>query len=513
MTGGGVKWRAALYVRLSREDGDKAESDSIANQKKLLEAFVSRQPDMEVFSLYSDDGWTGTSFDRPAFRRMIADLDAGRANCVIVKDLSRFGRDYIGAGRYLERWFPQKGIRFIAPGDGVDSETGPYDMLLPIKNVINEQYARDISQKVRTAFRTKREQGEFLGAFAPYGYRKDPEDHSRLLIDPPAAETVKRIYALFRQGMGKQRIAKKLNGEGIPCPSEYKRLGGERYRNGRRLETTVYWTYSTVHRILTHPVYGGDLAQGRCSRQGMHGKAKQLDRDCWTVVRSAHEAIIPPGEWQRTQELLALRAREPDPGTEDNPFAGLLRCGDCGRAMSKTGRGKNAAFCCGSYKRCGPSVCSRHALSRRELERVLRDDLDALLASVPDLDTLAEEAEGEAPGEDSGEAARLRDGLERLFRMKKTAYEDWRAGLIGREDYLRYKADYEEREERQRRRLDTLERQEPPSGCPWMETLLATGRLPDVDRIVLSETVREILVFEDRLEITYSFAGPGEGNL
>lgn len=285
-------WRAALYTRLSREDGDKPESDSIANQRSLLEDFAARQPDLQVIGQYSDDGFTGTNFQRPDFQRMIADIEAGKINCVIVKDLSRFGRDYINSGRYLERWFPEHGVRFLAINDHIDSENGPYDMLLPFKNVFNEQYARDISNKVKSAMQSKQRQGQFIGAFASYGYRKDPEDHNKLLIDPCAAAVVQRIFDLYEQGNGKIRIAKLLNEEGIPCPSEYKKLNGERYHNGQKLGKTTYWTYSTIHRMLKNQMYIGNMEQGRAPRQIMHGRAKQLDRSQWTVVEGTHEPII-----------------------------------------------------------------------------------------------------------------------------------------------------------------------------------------------------------------------------
>lgn len=252
-------WRAALYTRLSREDGDKPESDSISNQRALLEDFLSRRPDLCPAGWYADDGYTGTNFDRPGFRRMLGDIEAGQVNCVVVKDLSRFGRDYIDVGRYLERWFPEHGVRFLAVNDGIDSEKGPYDMLLPVKNVFNEQYARDISRKVRSAFRTKQRQGEFIGAFASYGYRKDPDNHNRLVVDPAASAVVARIFTLFEHGMGKVSIAKLLNEEGIPCPSEYKRLNGEKYSNGRRIRSTTYWTYATIHRMLHNQMYIGNM--------------------------------------------------------------------------------------------------------------------------------------------------------------------------------------------------------------------------------------------------------------
>ena len=216
-TESGALWRAALYARLSREDGDRAESDSIANQRDLLQSYAASLPETEVFDIYTDDGFTGTNFARPAFERMLADIETGQVNCVIVKDLSRFGRDYIDAGRYLERWLPSHGVRFIAVNDHIDSERGAYDMMMPLKNLFNAQYAKDISLKVKSAFAQKQRSGKFIGAFACYGYLKDPEDHNHLIIDPVAAQVVKRVFSLFDSGEGKVRIAKELNREKVPC--------------------------------------------------------------------------------------------------------------------------------------------------------------------------------------------------------------------------------------------------------------------------------------------------------
>ena len=272
------QWRTAGYLRLSREDGDKAESDSIANQRAMLQTYIQTHPDLELVDFYQDDGCTGTHFDRPAFRRMEADLRSGKINCVLVKDLSRFGRDYIDMGRYLERVFPALGVRFIAINDHVDSGHGKYDILLPMKNIFNTQYARDISDKVRSAIHTKQQRGEFVGAFASYGYRKDPNRRGHLCIDPAAAQVVRRIFALFEAGAGKVRIAKLLNEEKIPSPSEYKRILGERYTNGRRLQNTTYWTYATIHRILQNRMYLGSMEQGRYIRPTLHGKAKSGGR-------------------------------------------------------------------------------------------------------------------------------------------------------------------------------------------------------------------------------------------
>lgn len=505
---GKALWRTALYARLSRDDGDKPESDSIANQRKLLERFLAGQAQMELVGFYSDDGYTGTNFDRPDFRRMISDIEAGNINCVIVKDLSRFGRDYIDVGRYLERWFPEHGVRFIALGDAIDSEKGAYDMTLPVKNVVNEQYARDISRKVRSSFQIKQQSGEFIGAFASYGYRKDPEDHNRLLIDPPAAAVVRRIFTLYEQGMGKIRIAKLLNGENIPCPSEYKRLNGEKYHNGQRLGGTSYWTYATIHRILKNQMYAGRMEQGRAPRQGMHGKAKQLPREQWTVVEGTHEAIIEPDQWERVQSLLQRDTRTLSFEQNVSPFAGFLRCGDCGRAMSKTNHPGGIYYCCGSYKRYGPSVCTRHGIAHRDLEQLILEDLNKIIASVEDLHSLAQEAQAAPRAPDRGaELDRIQGNLNRVRRLRKEAYEDYKDGLISKEDYLRYREDYQGQEERLSAQLEHLQAQEDtPDESPWIAELLKLGRLTCLDRATVAETIKEILVYEDHVEITYNFS-------
>ena len=503
-------WRAALYTRLSREDGDKPESDSIANQRALLERFASQQPNLKVAGQYSDDGFTGTNFQRPDFQRMIADIEAGKVNCVVVKDLSRFGRDYISTGHYLERWFPEHGVRFLAVNDHIDSEKGPYDMLLPFKNVFNEQYARDISHKVRSAMQAKQRQGQFIGAFASYGYRKNPEDHNKLLVDPSAAAVVRRVFDLYEQGNGKIRIARLFNEEGIPCPSEYKKLNGERYHNGQQLGKTTYWTYATVHRMLKNQMYIGNMEQGRAPRQTMHGRATQLDRSQWTVVEGTHEPIISRQQWDRVQALLAKDARTPAFEQNISPFAGFLRCGDCGRAMSKTNHPGGIYYCCGSYKRYGPGACTRHGISQRELEQIVLDDLNRIIGVVGDLKSLAEEAAPKRKLRNlQAERERIQGNLDRIYHLKKSVYEDYRTDLLTKADYLRYREDYTRQEEALSSQLAQLEQEQPEDVLerPWIASLLKHGKLTELDRTTIAETVKEILIFEDgHIEITYLFS-------
>lgn len=502
-------WRAALYTRLSREDDDKIESDSIANQKKFLEDFIAGADDLQYVDLYADDGYTGTNFERPDFKRLLSDIESGKINCVVVKDLSRFGRNYVAAGFYLEQWFPEHGVRFIAVNDLTDSSSGGYDMLLPVKNVFNEHYARDISRKVRSSFIAKQRRGEFVGAFASYGYRKDPENHNKLVIDPIAADVVKRIFSMFESGNGKIKIAKTLNAEGIPCPSEYKKLNGERYTNGQKLKGTTYWTYSTIHRILHNQMYAGNMEQGRTPRQSMHGKAKKADPSQWITVEGTHEAIISKEQWERVQSLLQRDTKNLNFNENISPFAGFLRCGDCGRAMSKTAHPGGVYYCCGSYKRYGPTVCSRHGLSHCELEQVVLDDLNKIISAVEDLKALADEVMPQKQPRDlQTERNRLTLGIERLYRLKKSAYEDYKDGMLSKEDYLRFADDYQSQTEQLQSQLDHLEKiEEPTVETPWIDALLAHGQLTELDRATVAEAIKEIRIFEGKqIEITYTFS-------
>lgn len=506
-----TRQEAALYERLSREDGDRLESDSIVNQQRLLEDYCARHPELHVAGHYSDDGCTGTNFDRPAFRRMLRDIEEGKVDCVIVKDLSRFGRDYIDMGHYLERYFPAHGVRFIAVNDGVDSEKGPYDMLLPLKNVFNTQYAKDISAKVRSSFSVKQRRGEFVGAFASYGYLKDPDARGHLMVDPVAASVVRQIFELAASGMGQVRIAITLNGEKIPCPSEYKRLMGEKYRNCNQLDSTRYWTYATIHRILRNEMYLGNMVQRRSIRPTMHGKAKSLPPEQWAVVAGTHDAIVSQELWDTVQAQITKHTRVPDFEQNVGIFAGFLKCGDCGRAMVKTRRGGAIHYTCGSYRRYGAGICTKHYIPQADLERIILTDLNQVIGAVSNLRRLAEESctqEMLLSKNRAGEERRLQAALERVQRLKQGSYEDYRDKLLSREEYLRYKGDYDGQEQTLVQQLNQLDKeQENPLEQPWVEELLRRGRLTELDRATVAQTIREIRIFEEKkIEITYLFS-------
>lgn len=513
-------FNTAIYIRLSREDGDKEESDSVGNQKKLLTDYVNGQNELVLYDVYVDDGFTGTNFNRPAFKRMLKDIEAGKVNCVIVKDLSRFGRDYIDTGRYLERDFPEMGVRFISVTDSIDSMKQAYDMLLPIKNIFNEQYARDISKKVQTAVKTKQKAGEFIGAFTSYGYKKSPIDKNKLVIDEYSADVVRRIFSLYIQGYGKQKIAKLLNEEGILCPSEYKRAMGLNYHNPNRLESTTYWSYSTINNILHREMYVGNMVQGT-KHQRMRSKQKKMAKEDWIIVEDTHEPIIDKETWEKAQSLLYKRTRELDLETNKNIFAGFVKCGDCGRAMAKNmwrhaDGSKTYSLYCGTYKRNGKQYCTPHTLPMAVLEQIVLEDLKTLVQNVGDLRELVSAQHLSAlkiKRVTDTEISKIRSELERVKRLKQSVYEDYKEELITKEEFLSYREDYQKKEELYSKQIEALEEKKNDSitddvfDTPWLKRLLELKDIEKLDREIVVEMISEIKVYENRkIKITYNFS-------
>jgi len=509
----------AEYLRLSREDGDKAESDSIGNQRKLIEGFLKDKEEFVLYDTYIDDGFSGTNFNRPAFGRMIKDIECGKVNCVIVKDLSRFGRDYIDTGKYLERYFPDRDVRFISITDNIDSRKQAYDMLLPIKNIFNEQYARDISGKVHAAIRTKQKAGEFIGAFPSYGYKKSPSDKNRLIIDECAAEVVRMIFSLFVSGYSKRQITAILNEQGIVCPSVYKRLNKDLYKNNKRWDDASYWTYSTVNHILRNEMYIGNMVQGRKTRT-MRGREKQIAREDWIVVPETHEAIINRETWDKAQDLIAQRARSAGMASNSSIFAGFLKCGDCGRALVKKagtpGHGGGAVnYYCGTYVHSGRTCCASHSISHKVLEQIVLEDLRAIIGRMENLQDIVASQRTDSTAEKVNESERagIRLELDRVRKLKKAVYEDYRGGLLSKEEFISCKKDYLAKEDILGKRLQSVEEQEEsrkPENVfelPWVRRLLEMKDVEKLDRDIVVEMLHEIRVYENRkIKIVYKFS-------
>lgn len=369
---------AGLYCRLSVEDDASQESESIQTQKAILTEYC-RQHGYHIVDYYIDDGETGTNFERPGFQRMLADIDAGKINTVICKDLSRFGRNYYEAGRYLDKDFVERGVRFIAPGNNVDSAKGGYDLTVPFLNMMNDYYARDISLKTKAAKEARARQGMYLGSKAPYGYVKDPTDKHHLIVDEEAAKVVRRIFQMASDGMGYNKIARTLHEEGIPNPYSYYALQHPGYLPGRNLPIDTRWHVTSVQMILKNPAYRGDCVNGKVGNKTMHGKQRRKPSEEWIVVPNTHEALVSAEQFEQVQRIIGVRRKACEDG-EPQMFAGLLYCADCGSALSfsrvhhKT-KPDSGKFACWAYSRYGREYCTSHYITLEQLTAVVLDDI------------------------------------------------------------------------------------------------------------------------------------------
>ena len=510
-------YKVGLYIRLSREDGDKAESDSIGNQRLLLDQYIKDKKEFQLIDTYVDDGWSGTNFKRPDFRRMLTDMEDKKINCVIVKDLSRFGRDYIDTGWYIERYFPEKEIRFIAVNDNVDTLQRDHDMLMPIRNIFNQQYAVDISKKVSTAFRTKQEEGQFIGSFASYGYKKDPQNKHKLLIDEYAAGVVRRVFELFIHGKAKQQIAYILNQEGILSPSAYKIQNGSNYVNGRAINRVYAWSYTAIHEMLQKEMYIGNMVQHTSSSNGIRTKQKKVPKNQYIIIKNTHEPIIDMETWENTQKLLKKDIwKAHSDKNKVHLFAGFIKCGDCGKSMVKVARKQGGfSYCCASYRRYGKNVCTKHTIRSEVLKEIILEDLNLYISSMENLRGLVEEQKeikknSRLQGNLKGEIERL--DLERLKtnKIEKDLYFDYKQGIITKTEYVTYKKDCKQIISEIEKRMETLcecEKNENLYTDPWIAYLLRHKSIETLDRNTLVEFVDVIHIYENNeVKITYNFS-------
>ena len=333
-------FRCAMYLRLSKEDDSIATaSNSIVNQEKMIRMYIDDHDDLVFKKKYVDDGVSGSGFDRPGFNQMMRDADSGEIDCIIVKDLSRFGRNHYECDRYMQMVFPQKGIRFIAITDNYDSnnDTSEMDMfMIPIKNIINDNYCRDISVKIRAQLDTKRRIGECVKNFAPYGYIKDPENRHKLIIDEYAAFVVKEIFHMMLKGHSVNSIVNELNERGIKSPAEYKKSQNSKYTATLQRNTVAKWCATEVRNILSDMTYCGSLVQGRTTKPTFKcKKSKPVDKENWVVANDTHDAIIPLSHFKAVERLLELETRISPSQKTVYPLSGMVRCGKCGGKMTR----------------------------------------------------------------------------------------------------------------------------------------------------------------------------------
>lgn len=372
-------FKVAMYIRLSREDGDKEESSSVTNQRDIITRFINENDNFIIVDEYVDDGYTGTNFNRPAFQRMIKDIEKGKINTVITKDLSRLGRDYIDTGRYVQRYFPENRIRYIALLDGIDTlEDAGMNDIAPFKSVINDMYVKDISKKITSALKERKTAGNFLAVTAPYGYKKNPENRYQLVINEEEAKVVRYIFRLYLQGNGLTKIAKILTEEEIPVPGISRNIGTTR-------KTKLYncWKQTTISRILKNPVYIGNLEQFKRKKVNYKSKKRvSVPKEDRVICYNTHEPIIKKEDFDEVQKIITENKTFSKSTKHDYLFKGFLYCADCGAklyltysdyAYKKYGEYRYTTVCY-TYSKYY-NQCSRHSNSIPILEKILIENI------------------------------------------------------------------------------------------------------------------------------------------
>jgi len=459
------KWIIAKYIRLSKEDGDdKDESNSVTSQDKILDELIcdlrnSSNDEYVVYDTYIDDGFSGTDFNRPDFQRLLQDMKNGKINMVVVKDLSRLGRNYIESGNYIEQIFPLFNVRFVTKAEDIDSYYKPAtvnNVMVPFKNLMNDEYCRDISNKIILANNARKRNGQYLGSFPLYGYKKDPNDKYKLIIDEEPAEIVRLIYKLFLEGKGRVTITKTLNDMGVLNPTAYKqKVLGQNYVNSFNMEGNTLWCDTTVSHILKNEMYTGTLIQGK-KKMISYKVHKQVDvpKENWIVVKNNHEPIIDMETFEKVQDIIKRDTRVKSDGTgEVSLFAGYIRCADCLRAMNKKSTNNKIKtyyyYVCNTYRKKKEGACTKHTIRSDYLEKIVLESIKLQIDLALEMEKMIQKI-NKSPTRNLYNAniekmiQSKTNELEKTKRLKKAVYEDWKLGAITQDEYFEYKTSYEQ---------------------------------------------------------------------
>lgn len=513
-----MDYHVALYIRLSKEDENEGPSESVTNQKSLLNEFVS-QHRLSVYDTYIDDGWSGTSFERPDFKRMIADIEDKKVNMVITKDLSRLGRDYIMTGHYMERYFPEKRVRYISLLDGIDTgvESTAND-ITPFRAIMNDMYAKDISKKIKSVKRDKQKKGQFIGGKALYGYKLHPTEKNKIIIDEDAALTVRRIFGMALEGMSCRQIAVKLNEEGIPTPAQYAGLtiNNPGPYSGR-------WSSERISDMLQNETYIGNMVQGRTVKISYKSKkCLKQSRENWVVVENTHEPIIDRDTFQKVGVLINSRKHTRN-RTYDFMLKGLIFCHECGYPLAVINR-KNAAgedilyFVCHTYQRFTKAgVCTGHIIKEQTVTEAIIERVREVCEEYldpKDILPVAQEAIEEAEKEENNEAESqsLHNRIDALTVNSDKIYMDRLSGLLSESDFERiYKRIKTERSALEEKLKKSEEQKQSPVSSADKAKELVQGFIESAftSREVLVSLIERVELTEDKkVIIKFKFRQP-----
>ena len=531
----------ALYCRISLDDGGDNESMSISNQKIMLRDFAEKNG-MFQHEYYVDDGYTGRNFNRPAFQRMIADIEAGKIGCVITKDLSRLGRNYIEAGSYIEIFFPKHNVRYIAITDGVDSLTRREMDITPFKNILNDMYSRAISKKILSGITIRSRQGNFCGGTPPLGLMRDPEDKGHLIINPKTAPIIRKIYDYALDGLGCMRISKKLMEEKIPVTHVKS--------NTERQENYYYWAGFRISHILRNPFYKGAHLVFRTHQKGIRSNTYDIiPREEWEIIENCHEAIVSPEEWEKVQVLIDRRPpiMQGNSCPFYNLFHGIIYCATCGKSMQvryekvgKTGKNRftgeqrepidKSYYICQTYNRLGKNACTSHKIEARDLYNlVLKDIQEMAKTALKDADAFYQRLSSRMEHRYMADASQMQKERERLEvrnreidEMFLNLYTDKAKGILSEQRFVKLTAIMEQEQEENQRRLQELLRMLQQSDAQESEVrtfireIRQYATIQELDETVLNSLISRILVGEfkkvdgqkvQEVRIVYNFVG------
>ncbi len=527
----------ALYCRLSKDDGTNNESMSISTQKTMLKDYAKRNGFLNC-QFYVDDGYSGTNYDRPAFRQLIEDIQDGEVSTLITKDLSRLGRNYLETGTYIEVFFPNHNVRYIAINDGVDSIDNAQMDITPFRNIINEMYAKDTSRKIKSALHARKMQGKYMATTAPFGYQKDEKDHNHLVIDEVTAPVVELIFSIAEEGVGLHTICNRLRKAKVLKPSFYKKELFERFMDEEKMYD---WDTAYVSQILHNPVYAGNLTVADKPTKTMRSKKRQYipfaERE---VIYGTHEPIIEQNRWNNVQKI--LQSRPPVIGESssgyDNIFRGIIKCADCGSAMLakvEQKRKRNNVldktfYCCTKYRKFGKEGCSSHNIEARTVHEVVLADIQkhagqALTDRKAMVTEIAERLNLQMSADREQQKKELRQCKQRVSEIENLyakLYEDLTRELLTEKRFQMLSARYDSEQEELTAKIKELEksaiadREQLSSIEQFAEQISGYAGITELNFKIINQLIEKILVSEpvevdgqkiQRLTIHYKFIG------
>ena len=510
----------AKYLRISDEDRDikrtgKEESDSIGNQRNLLESFIGQHEEFVGAENveFCDDGWSGKNFERPGVRAMLEQVKHGKIQCILVKDISRFGRDYLMVGNYISKIFPFMGVRFIAVNDGIDSaRPGDVDSLdTSFKTLLYDLYSRDLSRKIKSAKRLRAQRGDFLSPFAPYGYMKSPENHSVLLPDPQAAETVRRVFHLAAEGYSTTAIARMMNAEAVPTHMLYKRASGCSRSGWPSVSENNFWTKNTVIILLRDERYVGSTIYGKRVRDCVGSPhTVKVSRDDWVIVQNAHEPIVTQEEFNRAQAAIRV-FREHSYHVSDHPLARKVRCGICGYALTRSGS-RNKSYSCQTHKFVENMECMDVHVSEDGLWAAILESLRAQAVIALDRERFVLEQRKTMQQQLDSVRKRLlalHEKQERCSRESRELYETFAMGSLNRVDYLVQKSALTEKKTEIAQQISELQKvldsQNEKSSDQFVDIFKPFWDVKDIPDEAFKDLLKEVKVFPgNRLAVVWN---------